>query len=399
MAFSAKSPTGLAEQILAHARIRLAEGGFKALTLRPLAQACGFSLAAVTYHFGAKTQLVERLVTRERQIDRERHAEFAARFADLPSLLHGALTAVLEAYLDDSAGPGAETTMIWTELLLAGGWDVEARSVILPWIEERWAFWRTFFAGRLEGAEGWAAAAMSYVTDEAVHSLAQRKLEDYRLLRRMSLERWGGRFPLTAPGLSQSAFFDAVVKRLDPGLALPEPDAPATALNDRRSNIAQAAAAVIVLDGVEAITHRAVADRAGVPASTVAYHFTNRMDLVRAGMATVYLIAQGKMALKDVEPGLAVARGTVSVALAAARDADLLPFAVDLRRQRGANLHGRLPELGGDRRRFDLCAAQAASVLLLGSRLIGQSLEAAGALGPLDVGSVLDWIVSTPTEN
>lgn len=134
------------------ARSRLAEGGFRALTLRPLAQACGFSLAAVTYHFGAKTQLVERLLTRERQIDRERHGEFAARFADLPSLPPGALTAVFETYIDDAAGPAAETTMIWTEWLLAGGLDMDARNAIPPCIEERWVFWRTLFADRLEGA-------------------------------------------------------------------------------------------------------------------------------------------------------------------------------------------------------------------------------------------------------
>lgn len=71
------------------------------------------------------------------------------------------------------------------------------------------------------------------MTDEAVHSLALRERGDYRLLRRMGLDRWGARFPFTAPGLSQSAFFEAVVTRLDPSLALPEPDAPGAALNDR----------------------------------------------------------------------------------------------------------------------------------------------------------------------
>lgn len=396
MAAPAKIPFEIADQILLTARERLARGGFRGLTLRPLAQECGLSLAALTYHFSAKARLVERLAQRERQIDRERHAAFAARFADLSVLSPGALASAMEAYLEEAAGSAAQTTTIWTELLLSAVSDTEARAVMQPWIEERWLFWRSFFAGRREGSQAWAASAFGYVTDEAVHSLAQQGLDDYRLLRRMAIERWAFGFPLTVPGLSQPGFFEAVVARLNPALALPDPDAPTDLLKDRRGLIARAAGAVIVLEGAEAITHRAVGERASVPASTVAYHFNHRLDLLRAGLTTLYLAAQGRLELEGVEQGPAVARGTISVALAATRDADLLPFAIDLRRLRGENLYRQLPAMGADPLRFDRCASQAASVLLMGSTLLTQARGAASAADDLQIASVAEWLVKTP---
>lgn len=386
--------TDPSEQILEAARQRLARSGFRGLTLRPLAQECGLTLAAVTYHFSAKARLIERVAERERTIDRDRHVAFAARFAALPCLTPTALAAVMEAYLDEAAGVAALTTTIWTELLLGAAIDAETRAALAPWVEERWSFWRDLFAGRVDDAEAWAAAAYGYVSDEAVHGLAQRDSADYRLLRAIGLERWAAGFPVAAPGLSQPDFFEAVVARLDPALALPTPDGPAELLKDKPGEIARAAAILIVHEGPDAVTHRAVGERAGVPASTVAYHFNNRMDLLRAGLTAIYLVAQGRLEIDGDERGAAVARSTVALALAAARDPSLTPFAVDLRRLRGENLHGRLSQLGADPARFDRCASQAASVTLLGATLIAEALKPAGQGVAYQVAPVLDWLVS-----
>lgn len=382
------------EMILQAARRRLARSGFRGLTLRPVAQECGLTLAAVTYHFSAKSRLIEQLAERERRIDRERHAAFAARFSGLPVLTPVALSAILEAYLDEAAGAASLTTAIWTELLLSAAIDTEARAAIMPWIEERWGFWRGLFAGRRDGADGWAAAAFGYVCDEAIHGLVQRERDDYRLLRAMGLERWAAGFPAVAPGLSQPVFFGAVVARLDPALAMPTPDGGDDVLKDKPGEIARAAAGLIVQEGPDAVTHRAVGERAGAPASTVAYHFNNRMDLVRAGLTAIYLAAQGRLELDGAERGVVVARGTAALALTAARDPGLTAFAVDLRRLRGENLHGRLLEMGGDPARFDLCAAQAASVTLLGATLLGEAMGANGEGAPYHPARVLEWALT-----
>lgn len=384
---TSSAPT--AERILEAARLRLAAGGFRDLTLRPLAEASGSTVAALTYHFGSKRALIERLVQAERQADAARHAAFLARFAGLRALAPAALVALLEHYLDEAAGRERVTSLIWCELLLAAVGDPEARDLVAPWIAERRAFWDAVFEGRIGDPQAWARACLGYVTDETAHGLAQQDGPDYRLMRAMTLERLAGRG--ASLGLSEPAFFEAVVRRLDPALALPGPASQAPYAG-RALDIAMAAGEVIVARGAEGVTHRAVGERAQAPASSVAYHFRTRLDLLRAGLTVIYLVAQGRLAPRQDQAEIEafVARGTVSVALAAARESELRPYAVDLRRLRGENLRRRAAErLGRD---LDLCAAQSASVARLGATLLAR---AEGS--PPQSAELVDWMLARAT--
>lgn len=384
---TSSAPT--AERILEAARLRLAAGGFRDLTLRPLAEASGSTVAALTYHFGSKRALIERLVQAERQADAARHAAFLARFAGLRALAPAALVALLEHYLDEAAGRERVTSLIWCELLLAAVGDPEARELVAPWIAERRAFWDAVFEGRIGDPQAWARACLGYVTDETAHGLAQQDSPDYRLMRAMTLERLAGRG--ASLGLSEPAFFEAVVRRLDPALALPGPASQAPYAG-RALDIAMAAGEVIVARGAEGVTHRAVGERAQAPASSVAYHFRTRLDLLRAGLTVIYLVAQGRLAPRQDQAEIEafVARGTVSVALAAARESELRPYAVDLRRLRGENLRRRAAErLGRD---LDLCAAQSASVARLGATLLAR---AEGS--PPQSAELVDWMLARAT--
>ncbi|WP_374658612.1 TetR family transcriptional regulator [Phenylobacterium sp.] len=382
--------SGPAARILAAGRERLAAGGFRDLTLRPLAEASGATIAALTYHFGAKGQLIERLVSAERMADEAAHQAFAARFAGLERLEPAALAAILEAYLDDAVARRV-TSLIWCELVLAAGVDEEARVLVGPWIAARSDFWRAFFAGRMDEADHWWRAAFGYVTDETVHSLAQGDLPDYRLLRRMTLERLAGRG--RSLGLSERSFFEQVVCRMDPALALPSASS-GDPFSEKAQAIALAAGEVIVADGAQAVTHRAVGERANVPASSVAYHFRTRLDVVRAGLTVVYRVAQGRLTPRQARGDLEVfvARGTVSVALAAAREAELVPYAVDLRRLRGENLRRRLNERLGVS--LDLAAAQAVSIARLGAILLSQAQGE-----PANASDLVEWLVEAAAQN
>src|SRR5262249_5114057 len=79
-----------------------------------------------------------------------------------------------------------------------------------------------------------------------------------------------------------------------------------TAADRRRSAILDAAVDLIGSGGPDAITHRAVAARAGMPLGSLTYHFRTRRDLVgaafrhhmRAGRAWVRGLATG--AKRDV---------------------------------------------------------------------------------------------------
>jgi DNA-binding transcriptional regulator YbjK len=383
--------SGPAARILAAARERLAAGGFRDLTLRPVAEASGATIAALTYHFGTKAQLVDRLVRAERAADEAAHQAFAARFAALERLEPAAIAAILEIYLDEAVSRRA-TSLVWCELVLAAGVDEEARALVAPWIAARRDFWRAFFEDRTDEAERWSQAAFGYITDETAHNLAQGALPDYRLLRRMTLERLAGRG--RSLGLSEGRFFEAVVHRMDPALALPSASS-GDPFSEKAQAIALAAGEVIVADGAQAVTHRAVGERANVPASSVAYHFRTRLDVVRAGLTVVYRVAQGRLMPRQAPGELEafVARGTVSVALAAAREAELAPYAVDLRRLRGENLRRRLNERMGVS--LDLAAAQAVSIARLGAILLSQAQgePAAGA------GDLVEWLVSGAAQN
>ncbi len=391
MAATSPSDIDVPGRILAAARRRLADGGFRELTFRPIAEDCGLTLAAVTYHFGLKDRLIETLVSQEQIADAQRHRQFAARFADLPRLDPAALSACIEIYLDEAAADGRETTLIWTEALLRAGVDEPMRTLVAPWTQQRRTFWRDFTAGRCSDSEAWAEAIFSYVTDEAVHGAAQRDVPDYRLLRRMALERICDRLaPRREGGLSQLTFFKAVVARLDSALQLPSAAFPSTPPDGRRAAIALAAGEVIVIDGAEALTHRAVGARAGAPASSVAYYFKTRLDLMKGGIEVLYLVAQRRLSwtMESGDQPRAVARGTLAVALAAARDPLLTPFAIDLRRLRGENLHVRLAEHTGDPNRFDLCDAQAASIVGMGATVLGDAQPPGSALA-----SPVEWLL------
>lgn len=52
----------------------------------------------------------------------------------------------------------------------------------------------------------------------------------------------------------------------------------------RRARIARAAVDVVETAGIGALTHRAVAERAGVPLGSTTYHFANREELIVAAM-------------------------------------------------------------------------------------------------------------------
>lgn len=341
----------VADGLIAHARRELALLGERALSFRRLASAAGVSLATLSYHLGSKAQILQRLVEGERERDRVRHQAWLERWQALPRFDPAALAAVIELHLDESAadedaGGHRLTSLIWADMILRAGVDDATAVLLRPWLQERRDFWAQLFAGRIERADSWADLVMGYVTDEGIHSLAIGHRSDYRLLRRMAIERIARDVTVqgsSAPGtdLGNGDFFTALVHRMDPGIGLGGADATSDLIEPgRRRDIAAAACEVILADGVQALTHRSVGERISVPASSVAYHFRGRDDLLWAGQQMVYLVAQGRLPPPDagIDPIRVTARGTQMIALAAARDPSLAAQATDLRRLRGENL-------------------------------------------------------------
>lgn len=388
------SGSGLSpERLIEVARVELARGGLRAVSFRRLGEAAGATLGALTYHLGSKADILSELVAAERRRDAAWRAAWRDRLQHMDRLDEATVAVLFEHYVEDSVrGDARLTQLIFADLMLRSAVDAEIAALTSPWLQERRAFWRELFDGRAAEADMRAEAALSYLADETIHSLANGDNADYRLLRRMAMERLARRLdPDAREGVGQAATFDALIRRLDPGLRLPGRDADSDLLNaGRRADFAREACAVMMTEGLEAVTHRAVGDRAGAPASTVAYHFRSAPDLLRAALGMVYLVAQGRATPPlDGRPekrAAVVARGTQAVALAAARDPALAPYAVDLRRLRGENLHHLLKREGCDR--ADPLDAQTASLVALGA----VSLSAVGDDGSRDL---LPWLTKS----
>lgn len=122
------------------------------------------------------------------------------------------------------------------------------------------------------------------------------------------------------------------------------------ASNGAAITIAQSAAAIVAEGGVAALTHRAVASRAGVSLGVVSYNFPTSAELVRAAFETIYRAIVERSSIQPEElPGRdeVVGRWRRSaiqssnyaaleeLMLAVARDADLREFGPQMRYLRG----------------------------------------------------------------
>ena len=81
----------------------------------------------------------------------------------------------------------------------------------------------------------------------------------------------------------------------------------------RRGTLVRAATELLLVDGFEAVSHRAVATRAGVPLAATTYYFASLAELVRAA---VDLAASGQVAAGEAVLAGAPARARTPVATA-----------------------------------------------------------------------------------
>ena len=358
------------------ARRELAQGGLRAMSFRRLGDAVGATSGALAYHLGAKAQILNEVVARERLRDRLWHDEWLERLEGLERIDRQALVTILEQYLDSLVqGEARLTQLIWMDLVLRAPRDAEVAALVAPWLAERRTFWMRLFEGRIEDAAIWAGLAAAYVTDEGFNGLVVGDDLDYRLLRWMVIDRLSGR--LERDGTGRERLFSGLVRRMDRRLGLPAGDVAANAMEPGpRFQAALAACQVLVDSGAEALTHRAVAERAGLSRSAVGYHFRTAADLFKAAISGVYLIADGRGAPPPLPPGAdptlwrgqTVVRGELAVILAAARDPTLTPYVIDQRRWRGVSYVRLLRSKGYSG--LDALDGQTASMIATGQTIL-----------------------------
>lgn len=364
-------------EILEHALCLVGENGLDALTLRPLAQSLGVSVSSLTHRFGSKEALLAQLIDAARAAEAATLAQWRVRLSGAGTFSPDALAESLDLILCDLATTHARRSLFYCELIQISGPQPDLWPLIAPWADERKAFWDEL-AARACPQPTYALGAMlhAYVTDELAHALALERFADYSRLRRLGLKRLCGGLHSVGGANGDQLLADYCIAALGemPGdIAVdhnaPPPKGVAARLVGHISDL-------IVGEGAGAVTHRAVAARAGVASSTLAYHFRTQEDLIRAGMEDIIrrmtrdlrgFIAGDEGRMPKSYSAVEIARATFAIALWATRRPTMLACAADMRRLRGINLHKilvrHLPSL-------DPLAAQAMSVTGIGQLML-----------------------------
>lgn len=365
-------------QPVLHAAMTLvAADGLKGLSLRPLAEQLGLTVSALTHRFGLKDELLNVLI--EAAIAQD--GAFLDRWLDRIRALEvseGATMAELaDAILSDLAGPEALRTRFYCELLQGVVSRPELAPAVAAWSARRLAFW-TAATERLHRPE-LDTILHAFSIGDAAYGLAVGDVAAYRWLRRLNLCRLC--VGLIAADNSQDlrqyqVFREALGELFD------DPTRPATPpLTEWQAKAAPHISALIITEGADAVTHRAIAARAGLANSTLAYHFPRQEDLLRAGAVDMVTRARQATAAPARESDFQLtaiqsARATFALALIAARMPGFKAVAADLRRQRGENYVGVLEREMGERV-FDVVATQALSLTGMGQMMLDAVLDPA----------------------
>jgi AcrR family transcriptional regulator len=356
------------------------EGGLKALTLRPLAARVGFSVPTLTHHLGSKERILERLIAHAHAQDVAFHGPWLRRAAQLERLDLTGRAALGEAAFRswiETARPRAILLCAVVQTRLQHDGVVPA---LAAWFDAWETFWRELAANDARGA-----ALLAYFVDEAVYSLALGGLDAYGLLRRLCLTQLFTSLDAGAPARKPSLrLFASARDELAPPHSVVDQTMIVPAV--KRVDIARHAAALIVSDGVESISHRSVAAAAGVPASTVVYQFGSRDELLLAALEEVIhhfraWRAKAGPEERDGPPSIRASRpllrATTAIAFESVWRPTLAPHAADMRRRRGENITAdSAPRLSAAvLAQFDPLAAQVYSICMFGARMRAMALD------------------------
>lgn len=351
---SARTP----ERLIAATLSTWERGGAAAISARNLTAAAGVPPSAIHYHFGGLGHLLDAAQAAALRATRDWcDAQWQAigPGAHDPEML-GSLLATL---IDDWCETQRTAAFAWREGLLMALRDPAQNTWAIQWRD----LWHAFFARLCEQMGlGEFTTMTTWFFDGAsvLHMLRWRRPLDRAALEEMCAgwAAWTvGRF---AP---RDAWFRMGQAEAEP-LEMPAEQVDATA-----ALIAAAAADTVADGGTAALTHRAVAARAGVTLGMVSYKYRTSADLLEAAFATIYrrILAFAVVSPDEVEllsgpavidsfrrvvPDRANLLGSDELLLASARNAEFRNFAAQLRYLRGRSSAKFLRAIVGHQRPF-----------------------------------------------
>jgi AcrR family transcriptional regulator len=268
---------------LLDATLRLAgERGYVGTTMARITRATGFPASSVYWHFGSKDQLIAEAVAHGFEHWRTQVSPWAAVDPSVPRAVR------LRAELDRVVLTDSDRLDYWRMGLLIA---LETGPAVGTAPRERFLAIR---GTALERLTGWWSASLEADEDAPPDSATGRDLA--AMLARLTLAALDGMF---LAGLSDPATdvtdtlalladgLDTVARQLATGDVLPAapaprrtPPPPAPETRDGRLRLLRAAGEVAAQSGYEGASVARICEHAGLPASSLYWHFTDKDDLL-----------------------------------------------------------------------------------------------------------------------
>jgi AcrR family transcriptional regulator len=356
------------------ARRVVAARGISGMSLRTVAEAADTSVGSISYRIGDRAALIGAVLDREIELMTIARREWRERLGGQGAADLGILPELICEWLDQGAGSRRTSAIVTCELALLASREPAALTAIARLFDEAEGLWRDLLPATAQG-ERLAHFIACYCLDEQVFSIVLADETDYRLLRHSTVRAMLRNGPKSGDPAG-SRWHMALVERL----AVPSAaayDETAVPPQGTKGMIADHIADLIVAQGVGALSHRTVAQAAGVATSSVAHHFPTHRDILFAGVEAVYRRLRSHIRDSDARLGSsAIIRLTHECALAALADPAFRPFAIDMRRRRAENVHGRYAQWLGIPEGSDRARVQAIIVASIGNGLRTLALDA-----------------------
>ncbi len=310
------------------------------ISLRSLAQSAGLPASGIYHHFGGIKHLYLAAQTRAQQDAQQWCAAHldAVREARLSS--PRAFSTLLATLIDDWCEDQRALAFASRECLLLATRDADYLPALMAWHSLWQAFWQEICA-HFGLAEAGIATSLLFDGESFMHLMRWRRAVDRAGLEELC-QGWGtwstGMLAVEGPWRQ---FARQTAADCAPELSLRD---------DLTERIASAAADRIEQSGIAGLTHRSVAQQAGLTLGVVSHHFHTSADLARAAFEAIYrrvvptehgvptpiIDPQGTIDAMAEYPVRSVQeRAIEELLVAAAREADLKPFVPQLRYLRG----------------------------------------------------------------
>jgi AcrR family transcriptional regulator len=369
--------TPQAHVLLAAACRIVGDEGLAGLTLRPLAEMLGVSVTVLTKNYGARADIIATICRAACEQEAPLFDDWRKTLAVLKVVPPVIAADLAESILEELATRQRALSMLYLEILHACTWDESLRPGFAEWAQQRRAFWDEFAerAGLpkvLRDCAWWHG----YVIAELAYGVALNAVSSYRMVRRLCLRR------LFAGGLAAEAdAVDGVLFDLLREQMRYKGDGLAALVSGRTSEwsarAARACGIQLSAQGINGLTHRAIAAQIGIPHTTLSYRFPTQHDLVIAGLESIAahilsavdaesLTELQRLRTEDDCKKLDLARANFAMAIAATRMPQLESYTLAMRSRRGNNLVKVFAKYIPDARGIDALCAQVISMGLTG---------------------------------